>query len=341
MSFQDVKKVCVDVRAVIRGLVAAVVITPLATMAAPAAAQDASNFPERAIRLIVPYPAGGVTDILARKIAQQVSTKWGKQMYVDNVTGASGIVGTRTAANAAPDGYTLLFTNTHIMSLNPNLFKDLPYDPLRDFVPVTLAARVSNVLLVGPEFPAKNLQELIALAKEKPGEFTFASNSPGSTNHLSGEMLKMQGNIDLLHVPYKSSTAAVIDLIAGRISMMFDNLTTATPYIKDGRLKALAVTSEKRVATLPDVPTMKELGYDTFVITPWWGIVAPAKTPKPIVDKLRDAIVEALNNPEVHAYFVSQETEVVGSTPEELGKIIEADLSIWADVIKTANVKVE
>lgn len=328
-------------RSVVASMMAAIAAGAMLLAAGPVNAQDAAKFPEHAVRLIVPYPPGGVTDILARKIAQKVSTQWGQPMFVENVAGASGLIGTRTVAHATPDGYTILFGNTAIFSLNPNLFKALPYDPIRGFAPITLAARVSNALLVSPEFPAKNLEELIALAKKRPGALTFASNSPGSTNHLSGEMLKMEAGIDLLHVPYKSSTAAVIDLMAGRISMMFDNLTTAMPYLKDGRLRALVVTSEKRVPSLPNVKTMAESGFKNFVITPWWGIFAPAGTPQPVVDKLHDSIVAALKDPEINKYFVSQETEVVGNTPQEFRKIVESDLSTWAKVIKAANVKME
>lgn len=299
----------------------------------PARAQP---FPNHPVRLIVPYPPGGITDVLARTIAQRVSIDWGQQLFVDNRGGASGNIGMALAAKAAADGYTIVFGNASTHAINGALFKDLPFDPIRDFEPVTMVASVSNVLLVGPDFPARTLADLVALAKAKPGQLTFASNSPGSSNHLTGELLKTMAGIDMVHVPYKSSSNAVIDLIGGRIAMMFDNLTTAMPFIRQGRLRALAVTSEKRVAVLPEVPTMVESGLPGFVVTPWWGIFAPAGTPKPIVAKLHHDIVAVLRSKDVRDLFSAQATDVVGNTPEEFALFVRGESARWSQVVKSS-----
>ncbi len=293
-------------------------------------------YPDRPVRFIVPYPPGGITDVLARTIALRISAHWGQQMVVDNRAGASGNIGIAAAAKAPADGYTIAFGNASTHAINVSLFKNLPFDPIKDFAPITMVARVSNVLLVGPEFPARNLGDLIALAKSKPGQLTFASNSVGSSNHLTGELLKTMAGIDMVHVPYKSSTTAAVDLIGGRISLMFDNLTTAIPQVKAGRLRPLAVTSERRVAELPDVPTMLESGLKGFVVTPWWGIFAPAATPKPIIDKLNRDIVAVLHSKEVKEYLASQATEVVGNSPQEFAGYLKGEIARWAEVVKAS-----
>jgi tripartite-type tricarboxylate transporter receptor subunit TctC len=302
--------------------------------AAPGFGQAA--YPDHPVRFIVPYPPGGITDILARKIADGVTREWGQTMFVENRAGASGNIGLALAAKAPPDGYTIVFGNASTHAINASLFKDLPFDPVRDFQPITMVASVSNVLLVGRDSPAKNLKDLIALAKAKPGELTFASNSTGSSNHLTGELLKSMAGIDMVHVPYKSSTNAVIDLMEGRVALMFDNLTTAIPYIKDGRLRALAVTSEKRVAALPDVPTMVESGLPGFVVTPWWGIFAPARTPKPIVDKLNHDIVAVLQSKDLRDFFAAQATDIVGNSPDAFGSFVRTEVTRWGEIVKAS-----
>jgi len=305
------------------------------------AACAAQTYPDRPVRLIVPYPPGGITDVLARTIAQRISQQWGQQMVVDNRAGASGNIGMAIAAKAAADGYTIAFGNAQTHAINVSLFKTLPFDPIRDFAPITMVARVSNVLLVGPNFPAKNLGELIALAKAKPGQLTFASNSVGSSNHLTGELLKTMAGIDMIHVPYKTSTTAVIDLIGGRVAIMFDNLTTAIPQIKAGKVRALAVTSEKRVAELPDVPTMVESGLKGFVVTPWWGVFAPARTPEAIIQKLNHDIVAVLHSSEVKDYLASQATDVVGDSPQEFAAYLKGEIARWAKVVKASGATAE
>ena len=310
-----------------------------ASTALPVAAQGA--YPDHPVRFVVPYPPGGITDILARTIAKQITAEWGQQMFVDNRAGASGNIGAAFVAKAPPDGYTILFGNASTHGINPSLFRNLPFDPVKDFEPVTMVASVSNVLLVAPEFPAKTLAELIALAKAKPGELTFASNSTGSSNHLTGELLKTTAGIDMIHVPYKSSTGAVIDLIGGRISLMFDNMTTAMPYLRDGRLRALAVTSPERLPLLPDVPTMVEAGLAGFTVSPWWGVFAPAGTPKEIVEKLNRDVVAVLNTKEVRDYLTAQSTDVVGNTPEEFAAHVRGETERWAKVVNASGAKAD
>jgi len=306
-------------------------------LAAAAVVAHAQAWPARPVRLIVPYPPGGITDILARTIAQRVSAEWGtQQMIVDNRAGASGNLGVGQAAKAAPDGYTIVFGNASTHAINPTLFRSIPFDPIRDFEPVTLVASVSNVLLVSPAMPAKSLAELIALAKAKPGELTFASNSTGSSNHLTGELLKTMAGIDMLHVPYKVASGAALDVIGGRVSLMVDNLTTAVPQVKSGRLRALAVTSERRVTALPDVPTMVESGFPSFVVTPWWGVFAPAGTPKPIIERLHRDIVAVLRNPEVRASFAGHATDVIGNTPEEFARYVSTEAARWGEVVRAS-----
>ena len=307
------------------------------TLAGGMGSVQAQTFPSRPVRLVVPYPPGGITDILARTIAQRVSAAWGdQQMIVDNRAGASGNIGVASVARAVPDGYTIVFGNASTHAINATLFKKLQFDPLKDFEPITNVASVSNVLLVNPDMPVKTLADLIALAKAQPGKLSFASNSVGSSNHLTGELLKTMAKIDMFHVPYKSSTTAATDLMGGRLSLMFDNLTTAVPHVKAGRLRALAVTSERRVAALPDVPTMVESGLPGFVVTPWWGVFAPAGTPRPVVDRLNRDIVAVMKTPEVRDFFAAQGTDVIANSPEEFARYVKGEAARWGAVVRAS-----
>ena len=324
-----------------RELITGAGLCAVALLSGPVRAQGTGTYPDHPVRFVVPYPPGGITDILARTVAKGITALWGQSMFVDNRAGASGNIGVASVAKAPPDGYTIVFGTASTHAINPFLFKHLGFDPLKDFEPITNVAQVSNVLLVGPNFPAKTLAELIALAKAKPGQLSFASNSVGSSNHLSGELLKSMTGIDITHIPYKSSTNAVIDLIGGRTSMMFDNLTTAMPYLRDGRLRAIAVTSEKRVPLLPDVPTMIEAGLPGFVVTGWWGIFAPAGTPKPIVDKLNRDIVAVLNSKEARDFLTAQSTDVIGDTPEHFGAFVKGDAQRWGKIVKASGATAE
>lgn len=307
------------------------------TLAGGIGGAQAQTFPSRPVRLVVPYPPGGITDILARTIAQRVSAAWGdQQMIVDNRAGASGNIGVASVAKAAPDGYTIVFGNASTHAINATLFRKLQFDPVKDFEPITNVASVSNVLLVNPDMPVKTLADLIALARAQPGKLSFASNSVGSSNHLTGELLKTMAKIDMFHVPYKSSTTAATDLMGGRLSLMFDNLTTAVPHVKAGRLRALAVTSERRVAALPDVPTMVESGLPGFVVTPWWGVFAPAGTPRPVVDKLNRDIVAVMKSPEVRDFFAAQGTDVIANSPEEFARYVRGEAARWGEVVRAS-----
>ncbi len=301
----------------------------------------AEAFPVRPVRFIVPYPPGGITDILARVIAQHLTAKWGEQVIVDNRAGASGNIGADIAARANPDGYTILFGNSSTHAINPSLFLKLPFDPLRDFEAVTLVANVTNALLVNPALPAKTVQDIVAMAKAKPGQLTFASNSTGSSNHLAGELLKTTAGIDMIHVPYKSAVAAGVDLIGGRVTMMFDNLPTAVPHVKAGRLRALATTGSKRSPSLPDVPTMIEAGFNGFVLTPWWGVFAPARTPRDIVTKLNADIVGVLKLPEVKESFTAQGADIVADSPDEFARYVKAEMARWGKIVKDSGAKAD
>jgi len=309
----------------------------LLVLAFLAGAVHAQPYPSKPVRLVVPYPPGGITDILARTIAQRVSAVWGdQQMIVDNRAGASGNIGVAYVAKSAPDGYTIVFGNASTHAINGTLFRNLQFDPIKDFAPITNVASVSNVLLVSPEMPAKTLADLIAMAKAQPGKLTFASNSVGSSNHLSGELLKSLAKIDMLHIPYKSATSAAVDLMGGRVSLMFDNMTTALPHVKSGKLRALAVTGERRVAALPDVPTMVESGLPGFVVTPWWGVFAPAGTPRAIVDKLNRDIVAVMKTPEVRDFFAAQGTGVIADSPEEFARYVKGEAARWGEVVRAS-----
>ena len=300
-------------------------------------AAQAQPFPSKPVRLVVPYPPGGITDILARTIAQRVSTVWGdQQMIVDNRAGASGNIGVAHVAKSAPDGHTIVFGNASTHAINGALFKNLQFDPIKDFEPVTNVASVNNVLLVSPEFPGKTLADLVSMARAQPGKLTFASNSVGSSNHLSGELLKSMAKIDMLHIPYKSATGAQTDLMGGRITMMFDNMTTAVPQVKAGKLRALAVTGEQRNPALPGVPTMVESGLPGFVVTPWWGVFAPAGTPRPIIEKLHRDIVGVLNLKEVRDFFAAQGTDVIANTPEEFARYVRGEAARWGEVVRAS-----
>ncbi len=301
----------------------------------------AETFPARPVRFIVPYPPGGITDILARVIAQNLTAKWGEQVIVDNRAGASGNIGAEIAARATPDGYTILFGNSSIHAINPSLFSKLAFDPIKDFEAVTLVANVTNALLVNPALPARTVQDIVAMAKAKPGQLTFASNSTGSSNHLAGELLKTTAGIDMVHVPYKSAVAASVDIIGGRVTMMFDNLPTAIPHVKAGRLRALATTGSNRSPSLPDAPTMVESGFPGFVLTPWWGVFAPARTPRDIVTKLNADIVAVLKANDVRESFAAQGADIVANSAADFARYVKAEMSRWGKIVKDSGAKAD
>jgi tripartite-type tricarboxylate transporter receptor subunit TctC len=307
-------------------------------LAGPAKAQD---YPSKPIRLVVPFAAGGATDVLARLVGERLTASLGQQVVVDNRPGAGGNIGSDIVARAEPDGYTILMGAVGTHAINPSLYPKMPYDPVKDFAPVTLVASVPNVLVVNPEVPAKSVEELIDLAKAKPGELNFASSGNGTSIHLSGELFKAMTGTDIVHVPYKGSGPAVTDLLGGQVQMMFDNMPSSLPHVKAGKLRALGVTSAKRSPALPEVPTIAEAGVPGYDATSWFGILAPAGTPEPVVTRLQGAIVQALGEPEMRQRMADLGAEPVGDTPAEFGQFIAAEIAKWAKVVNDAGVKLE
>lgn len=298
----------------------------------------AQTWPSRPITIVVPWPAGGGTDIIARSVAQRLQVRLGQTVVVDNKPGASGIIGTQAVAKAPADGYTYVLgvTNTH--AINASYFKKLPYDPVKDFQPVTLLAVGPHLLLVNASNPARSVQELVQAAKAQPGKFTFASYGNGSTAHLAGEALKSAAGLDMTHVPYKGIPPAIIDLVGGQVTMLFSTTAAALPQIKAGKLKALAVTSDKRLEALPDVPTMQEAGFRDAVLTHWYGLLAPVGTPKPIVDRVAKEIAEILGSPEIRDAYAVHGVVPTPSTPDQYAAFIRDEIARWGRLVAAAGV---
>lgn len=310
-----------------------------AISAALSSGSFAQTYPTKAVRLLVPFSAGGGADIVARAIAQKLGGALGQQVVVDNRTGAAAIIGTELAAKSAPDGYTLILGQTGPNSINPSLYGRLPYDALRDFAPITLATTYPYVLVVHPSIPAKTVKELIGLAKSRPHELSFASAGNGAANHLAAELFKSMAGIQMVHVPYKASAPALIDVIGGHVSMMFDPIITAMPHVKLAKLRALGVTSLKRTPVASELPTFAETGVPGFEAIGWHGILAPTGTPREIVIRLNTEIVNVLRSPEIRTRFADQGAEPVGNTPEQFSDFLKSDLAKWARVIKAAGVR--
>lgn len=304
---------------------------------APATAQ---NYPSRTVRIIVPGPPGGGADILARAVAQKLAENLGQQFVVDNRAGASGIIGTELVARAAPDGYTIMIGHSGTHAINLSLRKTLPYHPVKDFTPLTLVAHVPNILVAHPALPARTIKELIALAKARPGEMTYASAGTGFSQHLAGVLFGDMARVKMLHVPYKGSAPGMTDVIAGNVMMMFPNVTAALPHIRTGRLRALGVTSLKRSEVLPAVPTIAETlpGYEA---TAWFGFFAPAGLPPELTQSLNAEMVKALNDARVRELIRSQGAEIVGDTPEQFLAFVNAEIAKWAKVIASAGMERE
>jgi len=297
---------------------------------APGAAHAA--YPERPITLVVPYTPGGVTDMLARAVAKMLGEKVGQTVVVENKAGAGANIGADFVAKAKPDGYTLLMGSAATHAINPSLYKKLNYDHIKDFAPITLVAKVPNILVVNQDVPARSVNELIAYAKAHPNRLNFGSSGVGGTIHLSGELFKSMAGVQMLHVPYKGSTPAVSDLIGGQIQLMFDS--SVIPYVKAGKLRALAVTSAHRSPALPDVPTMDEAGLPGYESTAWFGILAPAGTPQAIVDLLNKAIVAGMKEPTVTNWMEAQGAEAIGDTPADFEQFIKDETAKWAKVVQ-------
>jgi tripartite-type tricarboxylate transporter receptor subunit TctC len=317
-------------------------VAAIGLMFCAASAQAAGGvYPDHPVRLILPFPTGGPTDIIARIFSQRLGEALGQQVVVDNRGGASGIIACDIAAHAVPDGYTMLLGVIGTMAVQPSLTPKLPYQPLRDFAPVSLLSESPYVFALSNTVAARSVKELVALAKAKPGQLTFASGGVGTGNHLSGELFRITAGIDLVHVPYKGASQAVTDVISGQIQVWFINLLPATPYIKANRVRALAVTSAKRAHSAPELPTVAESGYPAYETTSWHGIVVPIKTPPAIVARLNAELVKIARQPEVRELLGAQGSEVIGSTPEAFTAKIKNESAKWAGVIKAANIKAE
>lgn len=305
-----------------------------------AAAAQAGSFPDKPIRIVVPFPPGGATDAAARLVAVKMGEHWGQPVVVDNRAGAGGNVGSDLVAKAAPDGYTLVMGVTGSHAINTSLYSRMPYDPVADFIAISQVAVVPNVLVVHPSVPAKNLAELVALAKKEPGKLNYASLGNGTAAHLGMEMLKSEAGVDIAHVPYKGSAPAVSDLLAGQVQMMVDGLPSALPHVKAGKLRAIALTSLRRAPSLPDLPTIAET-YPGFYADAWSGLFAPKGTPQPVVDKLSAEVERILKLPEVREKLTALGAEPVGSTQAEFTAHVKREIEKWAKVVKTSGAKVD
>ena len=310
-----------------------------ALLAAPLARAQGA-FPSRPIRIIVPASPGGAADILSRTIAQKLADAWGQPVLVDNRTGAAGIIGAEAAAKAPNDGYTIMMGFAGVIAVNPSLYKTLPYDSVKDYAPVALVALSPLMLVVHPAVPAVSVNELIALAKAKPGQLNFASTDSGSTQHLSAELFKSMAGIDMTHIPYKGSSLAYPDLLAGNVSLMFENMLSMLPNAKSGKVRALAVTGTKRSAAMPDLPTVAD-SVPGFSAVGWYGVLAPAGTDAAIVNKLSAEINRILKLPEVSERLSSLGAEPSGSTPEEFAAHIRTEIAKWGKVVRDSGARIE
>ncbi|HRL20794.1 Bug family tripartite tricarboxylate transporter substrate binding protein [Alcaligenes sp. SDU_A2] len=311
----------------------------LATVLPTAPAQAA--YPDKPIRLIVAFSPGGSADILARLLAEKMAVDLGKPVIVENKAGASGNIGGDFVARAAPDGYTLLLASAGPTVINPSLYPNMPYQPSKDLAPISLLVKDYNLMAINASIPAKNLQEFIGYAKSNPGKLSFGSPGTGTPAHLAGELFNQQAGVQVLHVPYKGTNAAVTDLIAGHIDMIIDNMPPLLPYVQSGKLRALAVAGEQRAQPMPDTPTAKEAGLEGFVITAWKGLMAPAGTPQPIIEQLHDSVVKALADPSMSERLQGLGAEPIGSTPAEFATQIQNDTRWWAALIQSTGTKLE
>lgn len=302
----------------------------------------AQAWPTKPVKLVVPYPPGGPVDISARLLAAKLPDSLGQPVIVENRPGAGGNIGADFVAKSEPDGYTLVMGAIATHAINPSLFKRLPYDPIKDFRHIALVVQVPNVLVVNKDLPARDVPELIALAKKDPGRLDFASGSTGSTGHLAGELFKAMTGTYMVHIPYKGAAPAVADLVAGRVHLMFDNMASALPNVQAGRVRALAVTTKTRSAFMPDTPTLDEVGLKGFALSTWWGVMAPAMTPQPVVDRLAQEVARALDAPEVRERLRAMGSEAPAvRSPEAFTEFVASEIRTYAPLVKRAGATVD
>ena len=299
----------------------------------------ADTYPSRPIKLIVPFPPGGPNDIIARVVAQRMSELLGQTVVIDNRGGAGGVVGTDAVAKAAPDGYTIGICSAGALAISASLVEKVPYDATKDLTAITLVASVPELLVVPAQFPAKDFKELVAMAKAQPGKLNFGSSGPGSMPHLAGELLKINANINIIHVPYRGAAPAVNDLLGGQVQMVFLDTPVLLPHIQAGKMRALAVAAKERAPSVPDVPTMGELGLASVDAENWYGMVAPANLPKDILDKLYKTTAEALKHPDVISKLAPQGAKLGGNKPEEFAAYIKSEIAKWAKVVEVSGAR--
>jgi len=309
--------------------------------AAPVLAQSPGNYPAKTVRLVVPFTPGGSTDILGRVVAQRLTETWGQQVVVDNRPGAGGTIGVELVAKAAPDGYTLVMGHIGTFGVNPSLYPKLPYDAVKDFAPVSLVALVPNMLAVHPSMPVKTVKEFVAFSRARPGQLNYGSGGNGSAAHLAVEYLKLVAKLDIVHIPYKGTAPMITDLIGGQLSLTITGVPPLLQHVRGGRLRALGVATSKRIDLLPDLPTIAEAGVPGYEATQWYGVLAPAATPKEIVAKINADIVKSLRRPDTAEKMSGEGAQPVGSSPGEFGEHIRAEIQRWAKVIKAAGTKAE
>jgi tripartite-type tricarboxylate transporter receptor subunit TctC len=317
------------------------VLTPVCGMGLWLVASDASSqtFPGKPVRIIVPFAPAGSTDITARIVAQKLTDAWRQQVIVDNRAGAGGNIGAEVVAKSAPDGYTLLLATTGVMGINHRLYRNLPYDAVRDFSPVTQIGALPLILIVHPSLPVKSVRDLVAIAKAKPGELSYASSGVGSATHMTCELFRMMAGVDVVHIPYKGSGQAMVDLISGQVGMAFDQITSSLPHVESGKLRAVAVTSAKRFPSVPQLPTVAEAGIPGYESVSWNGIAAPAGTPRDIVSRIQEQIARALQAPDIKERFFKDGIEGVGSTPDQFAAHIRSERAKWEKVVDSAGIK--
>jgi tripartite-type tricarboxylate transporter receptor subunit TctC len=301
----------------------------------------AQSYPVKPVRLVIPYPPGGGSDTIGRPLAQKMSEGLGQQVVVENRGGANGNIGMEAVARSAPDGYTLVFALSAQLAINPGLYQKIPYDSLKDYAPISLLGEGGYILVVHPSLPAKSVKDLIVLARARPGQIAYSSSGNGSGGHLAIELMNSMAGIRMLHVPYKGGGPALMDLIAGQVQVLFATQLASWPHIQSGRIRALATSMAKRPASVPDLPTVSEAGLPGYDSGVWYGVLAPAGTPRDIIARLNSEVVRALNQPDYRSLLVNNTIEPIGSPPERLSQYIKSELVKWAKVIKAANVRVD